>query len=526
MTFLVSPGINASEIDLTTVTPAISTTEGAFAGVFTWGPVNEPVLITSEIDLIKRYGKPITGFNVETFFTAADFLSYGNALYISRANTGSAATANVDILGDIVLGFQGKYLGNKANDLKIIVTGKDAYPSSNSGIITLTQREPSTANNIHIAVIDTAGNFGPANSVLEVFENLSINPSDKTEDGTNNFVVDAVNNKSAYIQIISSTSLELLDSADVSVTLANGTNGNSESNVSLGIITSAYDVFASADNIDISLLVSGKAKGTNGVELANYLVDNIAEKRKDCVVFVSPRKEDVVDTNTQMNNVITFSNNLRKSSYMFLDSGYKYRYDKYNDRYIWTPLNGDMAGLCVRTDYTRDPWFSPAGYNRGNVKNIVKLAYNPNQSDRDQLYKSDINAVISQPGQGTLLFGDKTHLGKDSAFDRINVRRLFIILEKSVIRAAKQTLFEFNDEYTRAQFKNIVEPFLRNIQGRRGIFEFKVVCDETNNTPDIIDANKFVADIYVKPTRSINYIQLNFIPTRTGVEFEEIVGIR
>jgi len=207
-----------------------------------------------------------------------------------------------------------------------------------------------------------------------------------------------------------------------------------------------------------------------------------------------------------------------------MDSGYKYQYDKYNDKFRYVPLNGDIAGLCVRTDDTRDPWYSPAGYNRGIIKNVVKLAYNPKKGERDQLYKAGVNPVITQAGQGTLLFGDKTLLAKPSAFDRINVRRLFIVLEKAIATAAKYSLFEFNDEFTRAQFRNLVEPFLRDVQGRRGIFDFRVVCDTSNNTGDVIDRNEFVGDIYVKPARSINFIQLNFVAVRTGVEFEEIVG--
>ena len=243
------------------------------------------------------------------------------------------------------------------------------------------------------------------------------------------------------------------------------------------------------------------------------------------MVFVSPSYADVVNNpNGEVDAMVAYRNALTNSSYAFIDSGYKYRYDKYNDLYRYTPLNGDMAGLAVRTDNNRDPWFSPAGYNRGIIKNVVKLAFNPNKAQRDILYVSDINPVITQPGQGTLLFGDKTALGRASAFDRINVRRLFIILEKAIARAAKTTLFEFNDEFTRAQFKNLVEPFLRDVQGRRGIYDFRVICDDTNNTGEVIDRNEFIGDIYIKPAKSINFIQLNFVAVRTGVEFEEIVG--
>jgi len=273
--------------------------------------------------------------------------------------------------------------------------------------------------------------------------------------------------------------------------------------------------------------MTGKSRGaSNGAQIANYLVDNIAENRKDCVVFASPMKEDVVNNSAgdEEQDVVDFRNGARASSYLVIDSGYKYQYDKYNDIFRWVPLNGDIAGLCVRTDATRDPWFSPAGFNRGQIKNIVKLAFNPNKAERDLLYKNDVNPVVAFPGQGTVLFGDKTALGKPSAFDRINVRRLFITLEKAISIAARSSLFEFNDEFTRAQFVSLVEPFLRDVQGRRGIYDYRVVCDESNNTGEVIDRNEFVGDIYVKPAKSINFIQLNFVAVRTGVAFEEVVG--
>jgi phage tail sheath protein FI len=207
-----------------------------------------------------------------------------------------------------------------------------------------------------------------------------------------------------------------------------------------------------------------------------------------------------------------------------MDGSWKYQFDKYNNVYRWVPMNGDVAGLCVRTDFERDPWFSPAGFNRGQIKNVVKLSFNPDKSDRDELYKNGINPIVTFRGEGTVLYGDKTMLTKPSAFDRINVRRLFIVLEKAIARAAKYSLFEFNDEFTRAQFVALIEPYLRDVQGRRGIYDFRVVCDETNNTPEVIDRNEFIGDIYIKPARSINFIQLNFIAVRTGVAFEEVVG--
>ena len=254
---------------------------------------------------------------------------------------------------------------------------------------------------------------------------------------------------------------------------------------------------------------------------------DIATGRKDCVAFVSPARADVVgvaNAITQTNNVKSFAEGLPSTSYAVIDSGYKYMYDRYNDVYRFVPLNGDTAGLCARTDSIADAWFSPGGFNRGQIRGAVKLAFNPNQAQRDDLYKGRINPVVSFPGQGTVLFGDKTAQLKPSAFDRINVRRLFIVLEKAVSTAAKFQLFEFNDEFTRAQFRNLVEPFLRDVQGRRGLTDFSVICDDTNNTGDVIDRNEFRADIYIKPNRSINFIQLNFVATRSGVAFSEVAG--
>jgi phage tail sheath protein FI len=285
-----------------------------------------------------------------------------------------------------------------------------------------------------------------------------------------------------------------------------------------------FDLMKSSEDVDVSLLLGSSADTT----LATHLISNIAEDRKDCVAVVSPERADVVNNNSyagkEAQDIIAFRNTLPSSSYGIIDSGWKYMYDKYNDVFRYVPLNGDTAGIMVQTDLTRDPWFSPAGYNRGNVKNAVKLAFNPSKADRDELYKNGINPVVSFPGQGTVLFGDKTMLTQPSAFDRINVRRLFIVLEKAIATAAKFTLFEFNDAFTQSQFKNLVEPFLRDVQGRRGITDFAVVCDGTNNTGEVIDRNEFVGDIYVKPARSINFIQLNFVAVRSGIEFSEIVG--
>ena len=303
------------------------------------------------------------------------------------------------------------------------------------------------------------------------------------------------------------------------VSLSGGANG---SVATVGQLKTAYEKFQDAETVDINLIIAGTSSATH--------IDNlitIAEDRKDAIVFASPERADVVnvaDSSTQVSNVVAFFNGIRSSSYVVFDSGYKYAYDRYNDVFRFVPLCGDMAGLCARTDLVADSHFSPAGFNRGVVRGAVKLAFNPTKQQRDDLYRARVNPVVTFPGQGTILFGDKTGLSKPSAFDRINVRRLFITLEKAISTASKFQLFEFNDEFTRAQFRNLVEPFLRDVQGRRGITDFLVVCDETNNTGEVIDRNEFKADIFVKPARSINFITLTFVATRTGVSFDEVVG--
>ncbi len=773
MAFQVSPGINVSEIDLTTSIPSLATTVGAFGGVFRWGPVGKFILVDSENTLATRYGKP-TSDNFETFFTAANFLAYGNALYVSRAavTTGfsntvasssvnlqsnttviltgnnhgvqaghavfgagipdgtfvSTVTANSTALAVVLTAnattstdaqlnffantlalnavansgvveladaivknvddfqdktpsnaafsstqFVARYPGNLGNSLRVSMCDSAAQyertinPFSNasvggtastyrldqlsaagiainvnsstanvfltwdSGASTLTYAETKTAANtilqsltvgdyielgnstvgtqtlkikslpavtsedavtqafftitfedtwnrasnftantitrkweffntiptapgtsryltdrsltavdqVSVVVVDEDGQIsGTPGTVLEVYENLSRATDAIGEDGTTAFYKTIINDNSRYVWATNDRG-EAPTAAAVSLTnsttslpyvksFIGGRDGITESNATVTALAAAYDLFADATSVDTSLIMTGKSVGaSNGAQLANYLIDNIAEVRKDCVVFISPQKEDVVGTaveGSQAANIVQFRQSVRNTSYAFIDSGYKYQYDKYNDVYRYVPLNGDIAGLTARSDDLRDPWFSPAGFNRGQIRNLVKLAYSPNKTDRDLLYKNDVNPVITQPGQGTVLFGDKTALGRPSAFDRINVRRLFIVLQKTISTAANQMLFEFNDEFTRAQFLNLVEPFLRDVQGRRGITDFRVVCDETNNTPEVVDTNRFVGDIYVKPAKSINFIQLNFVAVRSGVEFNEVVG--
>ena len=301
--------------------------------------------------------------------------------------------------------------------------------------------------------------------------------------------------------------------------------------ITAGELELAYDKFEDTESLDINLVLGGPSGGvTNtaaGQDTHVTMITDLVEKRKDCVAFVSPYRAatvNVASAVTQTDNVKTAFDLCPSSSYVVFDSGYKYMYDKYNDVFRFVPLNGDIAGLCANTDRVADPFFSPAGFNRGNIRGAVKLSYNPTKSQRDILYRARVNPVVNFPGQRVVLFGDKTALAKPSAFDRINVRRLFLLLEKAIATAAKFQLFEFNDEFTRAQFRNLVEPFLRDIQGRRGISDFKVVADSTNNTGEVIDRNEFIGDIFIKPARSINFITLNFVAVRTGVSFTEVGG--
>ena len=635
MPFQVSPGVNVSEIDLTTVVPAVSTTEGALAGHFRWGPVDQRVLIDSEDRLVNVYNKPNSNTATD-FFTAANFLAYGNALYINRAVAGAnnatsggtgAYVKNEDNYNESYTNISGhgdwvaKYPGELGNSLKVSICEGSAawestvstsyYATRNSTTVTLAGDGTSTSNTetqfvvgdlillgpdkevrkisalsgntitlssdytgntvsnyttditrrweffnnfdgapgtsayatgvgattdeIHVAVSDQDGAFtGIQDTVLETYAGVSVAVDARTEQGAGNYYKEVINQNSPYIwwgahnTNISNAGARAdlgttygASSLPVTTSLSGGKDGATPTSAQK---IPFYNIFKSAEDVDISFLLGSNADTT----LATHLISNIAESRKDCIAVLSPERADVVNNNAydgkERDDIIAFRDGLPSSSYAVMDSGWKYQYDKYNDLYRYVPLNADTAGLMVQTDTTRDPWYSPAGFNRGNVKNAIRLAYNPSKADRDQLYKKGINPVVTFPGQGTVLFGDKTMLAKPSAFDRINVRRLFIVLEKAISTASKFTLFEFNDEFTRSQFRNLVEPFLRDVQGRRGITDFRVVCDSTNNTGEVIDRNEFIGDIYIKPARSINFIQLNFVAVRTGVEFSEVVG--
>lgn len=759
---MLSPGVQVIEKDFSSIVPAVSSSTGAFAGPFAWGPVGDPIRVSSENELVARFGTPEDA-NAASFFTAANFLSYTNALFVSRADatslknavttlssvvtgttltsagsgyveadtvivtftapelaggvtatatvtstvtggnrtitgitivnpgsgytsaptitisapaSGTTATATATITlkgakinnvndflddyqvdtgvhGELVAKFPGAY----GNNIKIIMLDAGNWSTATTAIKNAFTGAPGTStfaldkgisnDELHILVVDTPdGRFsGTPNTVLEKYSFLSKLKDAKRSDGASIFWKSVLNGQSKYVwalgvppssklsvvpsSVVSATALTFSASAKtitipaavdsaadatlsvfktfhdaapdklttqvqvqgttsnnkfvtvqsvaiitspsrayvltVSETLVNETSTTGASitgvvksdwNVlsstftsvtsnktlkvmkganeivlvggvtdlasTAGQIQSAYSLFSNTDEYDISLIATGNVSAT----VSAWVVDNVAEVRKDCVVFISPNDnlepitgfgQDATDKIIAYRNALDVS-----SSYAVMDSGFKYQYDRYNDIYRWVPLNGDIAGLCARTDFTADPWFSPGGYTRGQIKNIVKLAFNPSQADRDVLYPAGVNPVVTFPGQGTVLFGDKTLLAKPSAFDRINVRRLFIVLEKSIATAAKFQLFEFNDGFTRAQFRNLVEPFLRDVQGRRGIIDFRVKCDETNNSGEVIDRNEFVADIFIKPNRSINFITLNFVAARSSVSFEEI----
>ena len=563
MAFQLSPGVNVSEVDLTTIVPSVPTSIGAFAGIFQWGPIDEIVTISDEVNLVDRFFKPYSD-NYEYWFSAANFLAYSNNLKVVRAasiattrnavSNGSAVLIkNDDAYEDNFSGgantygeFAARYAGALGNSLQVSLCDANtftgwAYASqftSTPGTSTYTSNAGGANDEIHIIVIDQDGQItGTQGSVLEKYAFVSKASDAKDDSGNSNYYKNVITSKSKYIHWLShptanggasyanatstwgttatNKSFSKL-TANATISLIGGVDGT----VSTANVVTAYDQFDNADSVDISLVVSGPANATIVTSLIS-----MAESRKDCLVFVSPEKADCVDNaGSEVTDIKAYRDTLTSTSYAVLDSNWKYQYDKYNDVYRWVPLNGDIAGLCARTDLERDPWFSPGGLNRGIIKNAIKLAWNPTKTNRDDLYVKGINPVVTFQGEGIVLFGDKTLLSKPSAFDRINVRRLFIVLEKALARAARFSLFEFNDQFTRAQFVALVEPFLRDVQGRRGIYDFRVVCDESNNTPEVVDRNEFVGDIYIKPARSINFIQLNFVAVRTGVSFDEVVG--
>ena len=555
MAFQVSPGVQVKEIDASGVIPAVSTSIGGFAGSFNWGPVEEVRTVSSETELASIFGTPDSD-TFKYFLTAASFLKYGNALKVVRVASGhlnatdgtAKLVKNEDHYDSLTHdgSFIAKYPGKLGNSLKVTICPADTTAWAAFNEAGSFDGIPGTSDSaallghsndeLHIAVVDVDGTWsGTAGTVLEAFQFVSQASDAKKSDGQSNYYKEVINRTSKYVYWTghptaltdageslagqASATAYVTGTAAIESTMAGGTDDNTPTT---GEIGNGFDLLADAETIDVNLLFA--YPDTNGTkDIADKLIA-ICNARKDCMAFVSPPIDDSVGTDTPAADVKAWADTLPSTSYASTDSGAVYVYDKYNDVYRWLGASGLCAGLCANTDDVADAWFSPAGVNRGQLFGVTKLAYNPKKADRDTLYKARVNPLVSFPGQGTMLFGDKTLLSKPSAFDRINVRRLFIVLEKAVATAAKAQLFEFNDEFTRAQFRNMLEPFMRDVKGRRGMTDFRVICDTTNNTGQVIDANRFVADIFIKPSRSINFITLNFIATRTGVDFSEIAG--
>ena len=458
--------------------------------------------------------------NAAANLIAGDLISVdGGTSYIRVESVNATAIITTTAPGTVVVGTAVLRKWQYADQFKV-APGTSDYATSKSG----------ANDEIHIIVLDEDGNFtGTANNVVEKWAFVSKAADAKDSSGSSIYYPNVLNEQSEYVWWTGhqpgatnwGNNAQGTTFNTIRVPFSASMSGGADGTIVTANVISAYAQFANADSVDISLIISGPANQA----IATNLISNIAEVRKDCLVFLSPERSDVVNNpGNEVTDSLAYRDSLTSTSFAVMDSGWKYQYDKYNDTYRYVPLNGDIAGLCARTDLERDPWYSPGGLNRGIIKNVIKLAYNPTKTNRDDLYVKGINPVVSFQGEGTVLFGDKTMLSKPSAFDRINVRRLFVVLEKSIARAARFSLFEFNDQFTRAQFVALVEPFLRDVQGRRGITDFRVVCDETNNTGEVIDRNEFVGDIYIKPARSINFIQLNFVAVRTGVSFDEVVG--
>jgi hypothetical protein len=548
----IATGAKVTAISGTTVTLSLDNTDDVSGTVTFTDAGTSAVLGAATVGASTITGLVIgtagSGYTTAPTITIAAPPSGVTALASSTVTTagvkiinGEAYLANFINGAGVVGPFAAKYPGSIGNSLKVSMADSGTFTGwtyaaefdAAPGTSTYAASVGGSNDEVHIIVIDEDGLFtGTRGAILEKFAFASKAADAKKPDGTNNYYKNVLNGRSEYVywmdhptggadwgqdapgqafDVLSVVVDESLDGGtdDFDVTEAEKQNG--------------FALFANAEQFDISLVLLGKASAAT----ATYVINNICETRLDCVAFVSPQNVSsgeviIGSTSSEITAINAYRDALPSTSYAVMDSGYKYQYDRYNDQYRYVPLNADIAGLCARTDFTNDPWFSPGGLNRGQIKNVVRLAVSPNKTQRDALYKNGVNPVVTFPGEGTVLFGDKTLLAKPSAFDRINVRRLFIVLEKAIATAAKFQLFEFNDGFTRAQFRNLVEPFLRDVQGRRGITDFVVKCDESNNTGEVIDRNEFVADIFVKPNRSINFITLTFVAARSAINFSEI----
>jgi len=579
-----SPAVVVKEIDLTGGVPNVQSTTGAIVGNFRWGPIGERVAVANETELVNTFASPDSDNTID-WHSASYFLRYSSSLLVTREADGAAKNAysralqsvtstvtaplvenetdfeaqfsNLDNVGHT---FVAKYAGELGNSLEVQICPADSGNSqifNNWAYKNEFDEKPVTSNfaidqnatfdEMHVVVLDRDGKItGTRGEILETYPFLSVAENAKNPDGSTNFAIDVINARSDYIKMINFDSDylntpgedagQIADSGDDYI-LAPGALAiktfNFDSGVNSGILGTAeylngYDLYEDRDIVEVDFLIAPSLNNsTDQTTVVNDLVTTAQSLRKDCVVVSSPARDDIVgltNASTITDNIVDTANALTNSSYLVFDGNFLKVYDKFNDQYINIPAASSTAGIMAATDLNRAPWFSPAGSRRGQYLGITALNWTPTKGQRDTLYKAGVNPIANIPGQGSLLFGDKTKLGRPSAFDRINVRRLFLVLERAIGRAAEQALFEFNDEFTRAEFVNIVEPVLREVKGRRGITDFRVVCDETNNTPAVVDRNEFIANIFIKPARSINYITLNFVAVRTGVDFEEVVG--
>ena len=566
-----SPSILVKEFDLSGVVPAVTSTTGALVGDFNWGPVEQPILIGNEAQLVSTFGSPSldSAADETDFLSASMFLKYSGSAYVTRAADATdtnAVAASTGVLVKNLVNWEedkssltskkiiAKYPGTIGNSIKVSVCPSSTSDSAfggwtvdNISMSSLFDAAPGTSaqvaqhtadagDEVHVVVYDEDGGIsGTPGTILETYAYLSLATDAKADDGSTNNVAEVLNNNSRYVWIASLASeftgistAATFTSAGSSVVNNYSLGSGSHTALDVGDYQVGFDQYEDEENIQVDFLVApGLQSDTDQKTIINYLA-GIAAGRKDCVVVASPSRDLVVnktDTSAVASTTVTWANTLNSSSYLIVDNNYLKVYNKYTDKYVFIPAAAATAGVMASTDLVAAPWFSPAGSRRGQYFGVTSLAYNATKTQRDQLYKASINPIVNLPGQGILLYGDKTKLGRPSAFDRINVRRLFLVVERAIKGAAQNVMFEFNDEFTRAEFVNIVEPFLREIKGRRGITDFRVVCDETNNTSDIIDNNQFVASVFIKPARSINYVTLNFVAVRTGVDFDEVVGL-
>ena len=576
MAFSESPAITVREIDASGVVPAVSSSTGGFAGNFRWGPVEQATLISNESQLATTFGAPSSANSVD-FHSAAYFLKYTNALQVVRVlgdsdgfnaynHNEAAAGLNVrikseDDFNNAIAGFDSdehtfiaKWPGELGNSLRVSLCPQqdadsafngwaykdnfDAAPATSS----FAEGTSAVNDEIHVAVVDADGKFsGTSGTVLETFPFVSLASNAKTADGSTNYVRDVINRTSRYVWMAGFDSDYSVANAGTAATsgkdyqLSAGVldaknydldSGDESENMDVGDYITGFDQLEDKDAIQVDMLIAPQMTSrTDTTTIVNDLVSIAQGTRKDCVVVASPARSDIVGGSDPVNDTVTTAGTFTSSSYLVVDNNYLKVYDKYNDEFIFIPANSSTAGIMAATDVNAASWFSPAGPRRGQYLGVTGIAYSPNKAERDVLYRNGVNPIANIPGQGLLLFGDKTKLARPSAFDRINVRRLFLTIERAISLAARNVMFEFNDEFTRAEFVGIVEPFLRDIKGRRGITDFRVVCDETNNTAAVIDRNEFVATVLIKPARSINFVTLNFVAVRTGVDFAEIAGV-